>query len=571
NLNQDGVAHQRAVWAAAISPDGLTLATAGKDKRIMLWDLADLAHPRPIGPVQTRFHRHWIYQLAFIPEGLYEGALVSVDWGGRVGIWRSPLPGEEAEREPDLAFFARGTEGTPVALFGLAVSPDGRWVAVGDNRGGVRAWDLESDAGPGEERRFPYYDSHRANVLDMEFSADSSTLATVGTDGVLIRWSLPFAAETPEDFYSQLRVTRFEGWGEKLYSIAFRPGSGQRVAVGGAKSIWLADLSRTNPLASLIQATPSGGGGWTSVTATPDLGLLAALGMGDKIHRWQWDGQAYHPLGSIETPERLDRIALAPGGRTLAGLSCAGKLLVYALEPGLPTAPAVLAEPKGDSKRPPKACVLAFAPNGQSFATGTGRSLRLWSRSESGDWRVTDAQKAPGTLLSLAYSPSGERLASGGQFDRLLVWDVAGTQLLGPVAQTAESLGEHVAALTFDPTGQFLLSGAEDAVVAAWALPGLDRRSRSEVHDRRLTAVVVAQWAGDPVFVSGDAEGQLVLCVKEVEDRQCARLGRPNQREVRNLAANADLSRLIVADEAGLWVWDLRRESMLETLGRLTR
>ncbi|MGE5154024.1 MAG: hypothetical protein ACM3ST_08415, partial [Bdellovibrio bacteriovorus] len=40
NLNQDGVAHQRAVWAAAISPDGLTLATAGKDKRIMLWDLA---------------------------------------------------------------------------------------------------------------------------------------------------------------------------------------------------------------------------------------------------------------------------------------------------------------------------------------------------------------------------------------------------------------------------------------------------------------------------------------------------------------------------------------------------
>jgi hypothetical protein len=31
------------------------------------------------------------------------------------------------------------------------------------------------------------------------FSADNSTLVTVGTDGVLIRWS-PFAAETAEEF-----------------------------------------------------------------------------------------------------------------------------------------------------------------------------------------------------------------------------------------------------------------------------------------------------------------------------------------------------------------------------------
>ncbi len=571
DLNQDRTAHPGAVWAASISPDGLTLATAGKDKRIQLWDLADLAHPRQIGAIQTRFHRHYIYGLTFIPEGLYAGSLVSVDWGGRAGIWRAPLPGADAEREPDLSFYARGTEGAPVALFGLAVSPDGRWVAAGDNRGGVRAWDLEADTGPGEERRFPYYESHRANVLGLEFSDDSSTLVTVGTDGVLIRWFLPFAAETAEEFYKQLRVRRFEGWGEKLYSVAFRPGSSEEVAVGGAKTIWFANLSRANPLASAIVAGDPPGAGWSMLTATPDLGELAALTKGKKIYRWHWDGAAYHSLPSIATPERLDQIALAAGGLDLAGLSCAGKLLIYPLAEGHPAVPLVLDEPAADAARGSRECAMAFAPDGRSLVTGVGARLRFWTRTQSGTWQASDAQQVPGTLLALAFSPGGERLAGAGRFDRLLVWDLVDGRPIGPPVSTHEPLGEHVPALAFNPTGDLVIAGAEDALVRTWTLPGLAGNSRSGAHDRRLTAFAVARRLEASVLVSGDAEGQLVLCMKAVEDKQCGRLGRPSGREIQGLAANADFTRLVVADTAGLWVWDLRRETMLERLRGLSR
>lgn len=571
NLNQDGVGHQRSVWAAAFSPDGSTLATAGKDKRIQLWDLTDLAHPRARGPIQTRFHQHYLYGLAFIPSGLYADALVSVDWGGRVGVWRSPLPGADPQRDPDLALYARGTEGGLVALFGLAVSPDGRWVAVGDHRGGVRAWDLEADTGPGEERRFPYYESHRANVIDLEFSADSSTLVTVGTDGVLIRWSLPFAAESAEDFYKQLRVRRFEGWGEKLYSVAFRPGSSEQVAVGGAKSIWLANLSRVNPLASGVAAGEPSETGWAAIATTPELVALAALSRDGKIHRWHWDGAAYRSLPSIETPERLDQIALAPDGLTLAGLSCKGKLLIYPLSQPHPAAPLVLSEPTADASRGSRECAVAYAPDGQSLATGVGTTLRLWSRTRSGAWQAADVQQAPGALLTLAFSPGGEHLAGAGRFDRLLVWDLADGRLVGPPARTNERLGEHVPALIFDPTGESVIAGTEDALVTTWSLPDLVRHSRSGAHDRRLTAFAAARRLGVPVLVSGDAEGQLVLCMKGVEDKQCGRLGRPSKREILGLAANHDFTRLVVADEAGLWVWDLRREPMLELLRRLSR
>ncbi|MFZ0790925.1 MAG: hypothetical protein WAM94_15040 [Chromatiaceae bacterium] len=567
-LNRDGAAHQGAVWTAAISPDGMQLATAGKDKRIVLWDLNDPANPVRLGQIPTRFHETGIYRLAFLQQGLYKDALVSGDWNGKVGIWRAPVLAGGARREPDLRFTALDSEGRPVAIFGLAASPDGRWVAVGDHQGGVRAWDLESSGGLGEERRFPYFESHRAQVNDMDFSDDSSTLVTVDSDGVLLRWSIPTLAQSQQEFYKQLGVQRFRGWGEKLYSVAFRPGSSRRVAVGGGKSIWIADLSRPNPLAAPIGVSGPTPSGWSAVSANSELSLLAALDLGGKIHRWRWDGAGYVPLPPMEGQTRLDRIALSPDGDTLAGLTCAGKLVVYSFAQDRASAPQVFDELKADVFPGNKDCAIAFAPGGRSFATVLGRTLRLWSPAESGDWQGTGVQEAPGTLLALSFSPDGTRLAGGGRFDRLLVWPIADGGLAGPPTQSIESFGESVSVLVFDPTGQMLVSGADNAVATAWAVPELGKVTHSGIHGRRLTAFAGARRLGESVFLSGDEEGQLVLCWKEVDERHCARLGGPSGKKVKGLAANADLTRLIVADD-GLWVWDLSRNSMLEALQRL--
>jgi len=325
-LNADRSAHTDVVRAAALSPDGKRLATAGNDKRIVLWDIADPTDPGKLGELVNGFHQDGIHRLAYIAKGLYKGSLVSADWDGRVGIWQVPDPLDNPDRWPDLSFSATDTEGGPVKIFGLAVSPSGRWIAVGDNRGGVRAWDLERVSDLGNERRFPCFDSHRQIVFDLAFSDDSTTLATVGGDRVLMRWAIPSDPQTAEEFLRKLRFERFEGWGEKLYSVAFRPGYNRSVAVGGAKTIWLADLSRPNALAKPIESTDPAGQDWLAITATSDLRLIAALAGDDKLYLWEWDGDRYQVRPGIADHGKLDHIAIARNGSTLAGLSCTGKL-----------------------------------------------------------------------------------------------------------------------------------------------------------------------------------------------------------------------------------------------------
>ena len=447
------------------------------------------------------------------------------------------------------------------------MSPSGRWVAVGDNRGGVRGWDL--DSGTGLEWRLPYYKSHRESVLDMEFSADSTTLVTVGADG-LLRWDLPCAAKTPDDFYRLLGVKRFEGWGEKLYSVAFRPGSNRRVAVGGAKTVWLADLSRPSALAEPIESTYPPIQDWVAMTATADLSLIAAMEKDDSVYLWRWDGDRYQARPGLADHGELDRIALAPDGSALVGLACKGKLVVHPLiqDAGSPSElHEQLAPPSSHTL---KECAIAFAPDGQSFATGIGNSLQLWSRTATGTWEASDTKEVPGSILALAFSPTGDRLACAGRLAHILLWGVANGRLQDPPRQSKGVLGESVRALAFDPDGQLLVSGADDAIATAWQLPDLDKVSQSDVHERRLTALGFGRRAGATVLISADAEGQLVLCAKGVDDKQCARLGRLGGQEIRGLATNADLSRLIVADD-GLWVWDLRRQTMLDTVRRLSR
>lgn len=174
------------MWPAAISPDGMRLATAGKGMRIVLWDLTDPANPVHLGPIPTRFHETAIYHLALLQQGPYKNALVSGDWNGKVGIWRAPVLAGGPMREHNLRFSALDTEGRPVAIFSLAVSPRR---SLG-RRGRLPRWCAGLGSGRprrlAEEWRFPYFESHPAQVNDMDFSADSSTLVTADPVGVLL-------------------------------------------------------------------------------------------------------------------------------------------------------------------------------------------------------------------------------------------------------------------------------------------------------------------------------------------------------------------------------------------------
>lgn len=71
-----------------------------------------------------------------------------------------------------------------------------------------------------------------------------------------------------------------------------------------------------------------------------------------------------------------------------------------------------------------------------------------------------------GTVLSVAFDPTGQTLASGSSDKTVKIWDVATGKLL----RTFVGHHERVQSVAFDPTGQILASGSDDKTVKIWNL-----------------------------------------------------------------------------------------------------
>jgi tetratricopeptide (TPR) repeat protein len=112
--------------SAAFHPDGHSLAAAGSDRTITLWETSGWT------PVRTlRGHDADIASVAFHPEGRW---LASGASDGTVVLW-----------DPATGRTLRTLKGTIGEVIGLAFSPDGRWLASASGihgRGEVVVWDL---------------------------------------------------------------------------------------------------------------------------------------------------------------------------------------------------------------------------------------------------------------------------------------------------------------------------------------------------------------------------------------------------------------------------------------------
>ncbi|MGL5097969.1 MAG: WD40 repeat domain-containing protein, partial [Planctomycetia bacterium] len=120
--------HRERVLCCAFSPDGTRLATGGADKTVMIWNAEKIAEPS-----QLLGHAEQVTGVCFTPDG---NLLLSVDRGGAVMAWDG------------TSCKLLATTAVDGSLMSLAVSPDGRQAAVGDQNGNVRFLILEYGFGP---------------------------------------------------------------------------------------------------------------------------------------------------------------------------------------------------------------------------------------------------------------------------------------------------------------------------------------------------------------------------------------------------------------------------------------
>lgn len=191
-------------------------------------------------------------------------------------------------------------------------------------------------------------------------------------------------------------------------------------------------------------------------------------------------------------------IALTPDGRVLATRGWDGTVRLWDTASGDERA-----APQGHQK---KVTSLAFSPDGKILATASeDRTIRLWDTATGEPQATWPAHK---DLRALAFSPDSKLLAGGGAgkaSSEIRVWDVS----TGKEVATLAGHTQAIMSLAFAPDGQTLASGSRDGTVRLW-----DRATRKQLALLQGHIVSVNSVAFSPdgrLLASGSQSGAIKL------------------------------------------------------------